>query len=78
MGADIPPVREGRGFGGPGMSPNVIILENVPGDMQKKDLLAHFSKFGHVRDIEYEKVSWTIFRFLMAWQKVIFFKRISR
>lgn len=61
MGADIPPVREGRGFGGPGMSPNVIILENVPGDMQKKDLLAHFSKFGHVRDIEYEKKSETTY-----------------
>lgn len=61
MGADIPPVREGRGFGG--MSPNVIILENVPGEMNKKDLLAYFSKFGHVRDIDYEKVSPCIFYF---------------
>jgi RNA recognition motif-containing protein len=62
MGAEIPPMRQGGGFGNfHKQSPDCIILDNVPDDMHRRDLISHFSKFGRVKNIDYEKNSGTTY-----------------
>ena len=61
MGSEIPALRQGGGFGNFNQmnpqqnTPDCIILDDVPADMHRKELVTYFSKFGSIDKIDYDK-----------------------
>jgi len=65
MGAEIPQLRQGGGFGNFNTmnqhTPDCIILDDVPADMHRKELVTHFAKFGTINKIDYDKNTGTTY-----------------